>query len=92
MNLFKDGGHPSVACLRMLRNVGMGMAAVGGGILTSAEALPEALVNLAGFVMITGMAVSIICQALIKDGEDPGEGSEGALVEPGPNPLLDPNR
>lgn len=76
----------------MLRNVGMGMAAAGGAILTSPLELPETLTNFGGYMMISGLLTSIICQALIRDGEDPGEGSAGAFVAPGPNPLLDPDR
>lgn len=83
---------PGPGFYRRLRNVGVGFTAAGGAILTSPTVLPTGLVSLAGYVMITGMVTSIVCQALIKDGEDPDEGSTGAFVEPGPNPLLDPNR
>ena len=92
MRLFGEMECPDPRILRVVRNLGVGFTAAGGAILTSVDVLPVGVVNLAGYVMVVGMVISIVCQALIKDGEDPDEGSAGALAGPGPNPLLDPNR
>lgn len=62
MNFIKRVQTPSPKFFRVLRNVGLALAAVGGTILTSPIALPVVVVSIGGYLAVAGGVVSAVSQ------------------------------
>lgn len=62
MNFIKRVQTPSPKFFRVLRNVGLALAAVGGTILTAPIALPVVVVSIGGYLAVAGGVVSAVSQ------------------------------
>ena len=53
---------PTPKFFKVLRNVGLALAAVGGTILAAPVALPVAIVSIGGYIAIAGGVISAVSQ------------------------------
>jgi uncharacterized membrane protein HdeD (DUF308 family) len=59
---------PTPKFFRVLRNVGLVLAAAGGALLTAPVALPVAVVTVAGYLTVAGGVMTAVSQTAV-DGE-----------------------
>ncbi|SHM94474.1 hypothetical protein [Flavobacterium xinjiangense] len=71
MNIVKRAKAPVPKFFKMLRNIGLTMAAVGGVILTSPIALPVVIGSVGGYLAVVGGVLSAVSQLTTPYDEDP---------------------
>ena len=62
MNLIKRAKAPTPKFFKVLRNIGLVLAAIGGTILAAPVALPVAIVSIGGYVAVAGGVLSGVSQ------------------------------
>lgn len=62
MNIVKRAKAPTPKFFKVLRNVGLGLVAVGGTILTAPVALPVIITSVAGYLAVAGGVISAVSQ------------------------------
>ena len=62
MNIIKRVKSPTPKFFKVLRNIGLVLAAVGGTILAAPVALPAIVVTIGGYVAVTGGVISAVSQ------------------------------
>lgn len=62
MNLIKRAKAPIPKFFKVLRNIGLALAAVGGTILAAPVALPVAVVSIGGYIAVAGGVISAVSQ------------------------------
>ena len=62
MNIVKRIQAPTPKFFKVLRNIGLVLAAVGGTILTAPVALPLAIVSIGGYIAVVGGVISAVSQ------------------------------
>ena len=68
MNIIKRAKAPTPKFFKVLRNIGLALAAVGGTILAAPIALPVVVTSIGGYLAIAGGVVSAVSQiTTIKD-------------------------
>ena len=67
MNIVKRAAAPTPKFFRILRNVGLILAAIGGGILTAPVSLPVGLVTVGGYIVVAGGVLSAVSQVTVDD-------------------------
>ena len=75
MNLIKRAKAPTPKFFKVLRNIGLALAAVGGTILAAPIALPIVVTTVGGYLAVAGGVVSAVSQlttgeAIFPKGED----------------------
>lgn len=60
--IIKRATAPTPKFFKVLRNVGLALAAVGGTILASPVVLPVAIVSIGGYIAIAGGVISAVSQ------------------------------
>ncbi|MCG2419766.1 hypothetical protein K8089_12095 [Aequorivita sp. F47161] len=91
MDLFERIRRPTPRFFRRLRNIGIGLTAIGGAIIANAIYLPSILIKIAGYFIVAGTVASVVSQTVINDTDD-DDPPPDYMMPPGPNPLLDVNR
>ena len=71
MNLVERTSAPTPKWFKILRNVGIALASVGGIIIASPIALPVGLVSAAGYLVLGGSIISVVSQTAVKSEEEP---------------------
>jgi len=66
MNLVERLTAPTSKFFRIIRNVGLCLAAVGGAIIAAPIALPLALVTVAGYLTVAGSVMTAVAQATVE--------------------------
>jgi hypothetical protein len=59
---------PTPKFFRVLRNIGLALAAVGGALLAAPVALPAAIITVAGYITVAGGVMTAVSQTAV-DGE-----------------------
>ncbi|HRG19120.1 MAG TPA: hypothetical protein PLP39_08515 [Flavobacterium lutivivi] len=67
MNLIKRAKAPILKFFKVLRTIGLALAAVGGTILAAPVALPVAVVSIGGYVAVAGGVISAVSQLTTTD-------------------------
>jgi hypothetical protein len=67
MNIVKRATAPTPKFFKILRNIGLVLAAIGGGILTAPVSLPVGLVTAGGYIVIAGGVLSAVSQITVDD-------------------------
>ncbi|WP_299664697.1 hypothetical protein [uncultured Polaribacter sp.] len=67
MNLVERYQQPTPKFFRILRNIGIALAAIGGTILAAPVALPAALITVGGYLTVAGSVVTTVSQAVVSD-------------------------
>ena len=62
MNIIKRVQSPTPKFFKVLRNIGLVLAAVGGTILAAPVALPAIVVTVGGYVAVAGGVLSAVSQ------------------------------
>jgi uncharacterized membrane protein HdeD (DUF308 family) len=62
MNIIKRVKSPTPKFFKVLRNIGLVLAAVGGTILAAPIALPVVLTSIGGYLAVAGGVVSAVSQ------------------------------
>ncbi len=62
MNVVKRAKAPTPKFFLLFRNVGLGLVAVGGTILTAPVALPVIVTSVAGYLAVAGGVISAVSQ------------------------------
>jgi uncharacterized membrane protein HdeD (DUF308 family) len=71
MNLLERVKAPTPKWFKIIRNVGIALATVGGVILASPVILPMGLVSAAGYLVLGGSIISAVSQTGVKTEEEP---------------------
>jgi uncharacterized membrane protein HdeD (DUF308 family) len=69
MNILKRAKAPTPKFFKVLRNLGLALAAIGGTILAAPIALPVVLTSAAGYLTVAGGVLSAISQLTTKEVE-----------------------
>lgn len=67
MNIIKRIEAPTPKFFRVLRSIGLGMAAVGATILAAPIALPAVLGSIGGYLTVIGSVISAVSQVTTVD-------------------------
>jgi uncharacterized membrane protein HdeD (DUF308 family) len=62
MNIIKRAKSPTPKFFKVLRNIGLVLAAVGGTILAAPVALPVIVTSVAGYLAVAGGVISAVSQ------------------------------
>jgi uncharacterized membrane protein HdeD (DUF308 family) len=62
MNIIKRAKAPTPKFFKVLRNIGLALAAVGGTILAAPIALPIVVTSIGGYLAVVGGVVSAVSQ------------------------------
>lgn len=92
MDLFERLERPTPHFFQRLRNIGLGLTAIGGAILAGPIALPVLLLQIAEYLIVAGTVASVVSQTVINDGADDDNPPPEGQIVPEPNPLLNTNR
>lgn len=71
MNLVERVKAPTPKWFKIIRNIGIALATVGGVILASPVILPVGLVSAAGYLVLGGSIISAVSQTGVKTEEEP---------------------
>lgn len=66
MKLIERFNSPTPKFFRVLRNVGLGLAAAGGILVSAPVAIPVAVVTLGGYLIVAGSVATAVSQAVTK--------------------------
>jgi uncharacterized membrane protein YgcG len=72
MNIIERLKAPTPKFFRVLRNVGLALAAVAGAIMAAPITLPAALVTVASYLTVAGGVIGAVSQVAV-DGESDGK-------------------
>ncbi|MEN5194684.1 hypothetical protein [Sphingobacterium faecium] len=67
MNVVERAQAPTPKFFKVLRNIGIIVATIGGVILTAPVALPTAIVTVGGYLAVAGGVISAISQVTVDD-------------------------
>jgi uncharacterized membrane protein HdeD (DUF308 family) len=70
MQLIERMKAPTPKFFRVLRNVGLALAAAGGALLAAPVALPVGIVTAAGYLTVAGGVISAVSQAAVNGETD----------------------
>jgi ABC-type xylose transport system permease subunit len=74
MNVIQRMQAPTPKFFKVLRNVGLALAAASGALLAAPVALPAAVITLAGYLAVAGTVVTAVSQtAVAKEGNEESE-------------------
>jgi uncharacterized membrane protein HdeD (DUF308 family) len=62
MNVIKRAKAPTPKFFKVLRNIGLALAAVGGTILAAPVVLPVGIVSFGGYIAVAGGIISAVSQ------------------------------
>lgn len=71
MNIVERVIAPTPKWFKIIRNIGIALAAAGGVILASPVVLPVGLVSAAGYLVLGGSIISAVSQTGVKSEEEP---------------------
>lgn len=69
MNLLKRAKARTPKFFRVLRTIGLALAAAGGTLLAAPVALPAAITTLAGYLTVAGTVAGAVSQVAVEDEE-----------------------
>ena len=67
MNLIERVKAPTPKFFRVLRIIGLALAAAGGVLLTAPVALPVGVITVAGYLTVAGSVMSAVSQTAVDD-------------------------
>lgn len=77
MTIRKRITAPTPKFFKVLRNIGLVLAAVGGTILTAPVALPAAVVTIGGYVTVAGGVLSAVSQLTVEEEQPQQKENDG---------------
>lgn len=76
MSIVKRYQKPTPKFFRVLRNIGLALAAAGGTLIAAPVALPAAVVTIATYMTVAGTVATAVSQAVVSDNMDSDVNSE----------------
>lgn len=76
MNLIDRAKAPTPKFFKVLRNIGLTLAAAGGVLLAAPVALPAGIVTVAGYLTVAGGVMTAVSQTAV-NGEDDCDAGDG---------------
>lgn len=73
MNVVERVKAPTPKFFKVLRTVGLALAAAGGTLLAAPIALPAAVITIAGYATVAGSVMTAVSQAAVQEEKEPGE-------------------
>ena len=70
MKLIQRLKAPTPKFFRVLRNIGLALAAASGALLAAPIALPAGLITLAGYLTVAGSVITTVSQAVVEGEAD----------------------
>lgn len=70
-NVIKRAKAPTPKFFKMLRNIGLALAAVGGSIIAAPVVLPLTIVTMGGYLAVAGGVLSAVSQLTGEPNHDP---------------------
>ena len=70
MNIFERLSAPTPKFFRVLRTIGLALAAAGGSLLAAPVAIPAGIITLAGYLTVAGTVMTAVSQSAV-DQDDP---------------------
>jgi len=77
MNLMKRMKAPTPKFFRVVRTIGLVLAAAGGTLLAAPAALPAAVVALGGYLTVAGGVMTAVSQVTVDGEADPKSQEDG---------------
>ena len=68
MTIIERAKAPTPKFFRVLRNVGLALAAAGGALLAAPISLPVGIVALGGYLTVGGTVLTAVSQVTVEDG------------------------
>jgi uncharacterized membrane protein HdeD (DUF308 family) len=65
-NLLQRVSSPTPKFFKVLRDIGLALAALGGAILTAPVSVPAVVTSVAGYVAVAGGVLTAVSQATVK--------------------------
>ena len=82
MNIIQRIKAPTPKFFRVLRTIGLALAAASGALLASPVALPAAVITVAGYLTVAGSVITAVSQTAIpQDGDDDDDPSNHVDTE-----------
>lgn len=81
MNLIERYQKPTPKFFKILRNIGIAMASIGGAIIAAPVALPVAVVSAGVYLTVAGAVATAVSQAVVSDEANDTEQQKDARVE-----------
>ena len=66
-NIVNRATAPTPKFFKVLRNIGLALAAIGGTILTAPVVLPAVVVTVGGYIAVAGGVLSAVSQLTVDD-------------------------
>ena len=66
LNLKERIKSPTPNFFKILRTVGLSLAAIGGAIMVAPVALPTAIISIAGYLAVAGGVISAVSQTAVE--------------------------
>ncbi len=76
MNVIQRMQAPTPKFFRVLRTVGLALAAASGALLAAPVALPAGIITLAGYLTVAGSVVTAVSQTAVTNEEESKEGGD----------------
>ncbi len=76
MNILERYRKPTPRFFRILRNIGIALASVGGVVLASPISLPNIVFSVAAYITIAGTVASAISQAVVASEDETDDTDE----------------
>jgi len=76
MNILKRAQSPTPKLFKVLRNVGLVLAAIGGTLIASPVSLPAVIITVGGYLTVAGGVLSAVSQLVVEDGKPPQEDND----------------
>ena len=70
MNIIQRAKAPTPKFFKVLRTIGLGLAAAGGALLAAPVSLPAALISLGGYLAVGGSVLTAVSQVTVEDGQE----------------------
>jgi len=67
MNLIERITQPTPRFFKIVRNIGLALAAISGSLLAAPVVLPAIIMHIAGYVAIAGGIMTAVSQAAVTD-------------------------
>lgn len=67
---------PTPKFFKLLRNIGLVLAAMSGAVMASPITLPKDVITIAGYVAVAGSIMTAVSQAAVKDESEHDDGDD----------------
>lgn len=66
MNIIDRLKSPTPKFYRVLRNIGLGLVAAGGVLVTAPVAIPAVIVTIGGYLIVAGSVATAVAQTVVE--------------------------